>query len=158
MAGPQIVHLVVAEVVEVVGGGGALGPDGREDLVGGGDTGVGRDLAVDVFLAVRIPAVGGAAADLAEIGAVHELQRRDIEHHVALRRGTVDGRGGQQIGGRAKIARVGHHREFVAGELRLERGEVVVSIAVREAKGMAEFMSDGKEGVGSKILWLNVAI
>jgi hypothetical protein len=48
--------------------------------------------------------------------------------------------------------------KFVAGELRLERGEVVVSIAVREAKGMAEFMSDGKEGVGSKILWLNVAI
>ncbi len=40
VAGPQVVDLVLGEVAEVVGGGGALRPDRREDLVGRGEAGV----------------------------------------------------------------------------------------------------------------------
>src|SRR4029453_8543007 len=121
VAGPQIVDLVLDEGAQVVGGGRALGPDRREYLVGDGGAGVRRRPAVDELLAGGgIPGVALGGAELVVVGAIESLQRRDVEHHEALRRGAVDGRG-RRWDRRAEIARVGHYREFVVVEVRSQR-------------------------------------
>ncbi|ESR26950.1 hypothetical protein N177_0376 [Lutibaculum baratangense AMV1] len=79
------VDVEVGRVVgEVVGVDAAAVPDRLEDAVAARRD---RQHAVDVGLARRrVPGVDGVAAVDAVVGAVHVLQRRDVEHHEGLRR------------------------------------------------------------------------
>ena len=64
-------------------GNGASGPDRLKDLV---LSRLALAYAVDQFLpGARIPGIGHALQQIAEVGALLLLQRGDVVHHVALR-------------------------------------------------------------------------
>src|SRR5262245_33449870 len=60
--------------------------------------------------------------------------------------------------GRLGVARVGHHREFVAVELRRVRPIRRIFVAVLEAQRMAKLVSDGEKGIAAKKLCGYVAV
>ena len=85
----------------------------------------------------RRPAVDGVAGVRREVGAVDLLQRRDVEHHEALRRAP----GLEAVAGRrrAHVGAVGHHRELerVPGPRQRPEAPALVRRASARARGRA---------------------